>query len=92
MIWSPQFFYQKVIARYTTYVWKIGLELDGELDRGDIERSIRKLMAGKEGNEMRHRAIKLKHMINVSILEGGSSYNSLNDLIEFLLANKIPHN
>lgn len=85
MISSPQFFDQKVIARYITYVWKVGLELDGELERGDIERSVRILMTGREGNEVRQRAIELKQLINVSILEGGSSYNSLNDLTEFLL-------
>ncbi|KAK1357197.1 UDP-glucose iridoid glucosyltransferase-like [Heracleum sosnowskyi] len=92
MISSPQFFDQKVIARYITHVWKVGFELDGVLERGDVDKSIRRLMTGREGDEMRQRAIELKHMINVSILEGGSSYNSLNDLTEFLLTNKIQHN
>ncbi|KAL1827510.1 hypothetical protein DCAR_0206661 [Daucus carota subsp. sativus] len=89
MICSPQFFDQKVNARYITHTWKVGLELEGELERGDIERSIRKLVAGTEGVEIRQRAIEWKQMIDVSILEGGSTYNALNDLTEFLLTNKI---
>ncbi|KAK1357198.1 UDP-glucose iridoid glucosyltransferase-like [Heracleum sosnowskyi] len=89
MISSPQFFDQKVIARYITHVWKVGFELDGVLERGDVDKSIRRLMTGREGNEVRQRAIELKHMINVSTLEGGSSYNSLNDLTEFLLAKNV---
>ncbi|KAL8089587.1 hypothetical protein AgCh_039166 [Apium graveolens] len=90
MISSPQFFDQKVTARYLTYVWKVGIELDGVLERGDIERSIRRLMTGMEGDEMRHRANELKQLIDDSILEGGSSYNSLNDLTECLLAKNLP--
>ena len=92
MICSPQFFDQKVIARYITHEWKVGLELDGELERGGIERCIRTLMVGKNGAEMRERATELKQMTSVSIHEGGSSYNSLIELTEFLLANNIPQN
>ncbi|WOG87437.1 hypothetical protein DCAR_0206662 [Daucus carota subsp. sativus] len=92
MICSPQFLDQKVTARYLTYVWEVGLELDDVLDRQNIERSIRRLMTGREGNEMRQRAIKLKQMINVSILKGGSSFNSLNDLTEFILTENLPPN
>ncbi|XP_052184730.1 UDP-glucose iridoid glucosyltransferase-like [Diospyros lotus] len=84
---SPRFGDQKVSARYISYVWKVGLELETEvMDRKEIERVIRRLMVDKEGKEIRERAAALKEKVELSIKAGGSSYNALNALTEFILS------
>ena len=55
-------------------------------ERGEIERAVKRLMVDKEGEEMRQRAKNLKGKIALCIREGGSSYNSLNQLIELIIS------
>jgi UDP:flavonoid glycosyltransferase YjiC (YdhE family) len=86
MICRPCFGDQRVNARYVSHVWKIGLELENEMERGEIERAVRKVMAEKEGEALRERAKNLKENIELCIKEGGSSYNSLNRLVEMIMS------
>jgi hypothetical protein len=69
-----------------SHVWKLGLELESELERGEIERTIRRLMVDEEEKEMRKRGKNLKERIKLCIKEGGSSNNSLNKLIEMIMS------
>ncbi|KAI8573965.1 hypothetical protein RHMOL_Rhmol01G0317100 [Rhododendron molle] len=82
----PCFGDQKVNARYLSTVWGIGLELEHEAERGEIERAVKRLLVDKEGKEIRRRAIELKERTEVSTREGGSSFNSLNALVEHILS------
>ncbi|KAJ4725691.1 UDP-glycosyltransferase [Melia azedarach] len=75
---------QKVNARYLSHVWKVGLELENGVERGEVERVVRRLMVEKEGMEMRQRAKDLKKKAEHCIGKGGSSYNSLNKLVKFI--------
>ncbi|CAK9159095.1 unnamed protein product [Ilex paraguariensis] len=75
---------QKVNARHLIHVWRVGLEIDPVLEREGIQRAIRSLMVEKEGEEMRQRAIDMGQKINGCVQKGGASYNSLNDLEEFI--------
>ncbi|KAE8039168.1 hypothetical protein FH972_011606 [Carpinus fangiana] len=65
-------------------VWKVGLELESELERGDIERVVRRVMVDEEGKEMQKRGKNLKERFKLCIREGGSSNNSLNELIDMI--------
>lgn len=73
MICKPYFGDQLVNARYVSYEWKVALELE-KLDRGEIERAVRKLILDDEGKEMRMRAKDLKVKVEHSTRKGGSSY------------------
>lgn len=84
MICRPCFGDQRVVARYVIHVWRVGLALENKLEKGEIERTIRSLMVDREGEEMRQRAMDLKEMAQLSINKGGSCYNSLNELVEFI--------
>ncbi|KAL3719998.1 hypothetical protein ACJRO7_004911 [Eucalyptus globulus] len=84
IICQPCFGDQNVNARYLTHEWKVGLELEGEIERGTIERAVRTLMKKKEGEEMRQRVLDLKHKCDVSIVDGGSSCHYLSELVELL--------
>lgn len=85
MICKPMFGDQRVNARYVSHEWKIGIQLQNMFERGEIQRAIKRLMVDKEGEEMRQRAKDLKEMVADCIREGGSSYNSLNQLIELII-------
>ncbi|WOG87434.1 hypothetical protein DCAR_0206659 [Daucus carota subsp. sativus] len=86
MICWPCFSDQKVNSRYLSHVWKVGLELDHKLERGVIKESMQRLMAGKEGEEIRVRANDMQHKMKMSVSEGGLSYASLSDLVDFILS------
>ncbi|KAJ9545802.1 hypothetical protein OSB04_025509 [Centaurea solstitialis] len=86
MICSPCFGDQLPNARYVSDVWKIGVELENGLERGEIENSIKRLMVDKEGIEMRENILKLKEKVNLCLKKGGSSYTSLEDLVKYILS------
>lgn len=86
MICWPCFSDQKVNSRYLSHVWKVGLELDHKLERGVIKESILRLMVDKEGEEIRVRANDMKQKMKISVSEGGFSYASLNNLVDFILS------
>ncbi|TXG74183.1 hypothetical protein EZV62_002762 [Acer yangbiense] len=80
--WAPQ--KERVNTMYVSRVWRIGLQLENELERGEIERAVRRLMVDKEGEEMRQRTKNFKEEVKLCIGEGGSSYNSLNNFLELI--------
>ncbi|KAK2975889.1 hypothetical protein RJ640_015320 [Escallonia rubra] len=86
MLCMPRFGDQEVNARYICHVWRIGLECEHqpEVERGEIEKVVKVLMLGNDGEEMRRRATLTKEKVALGVRKGCSSYNSLNDLTEFL--------
>ncbi|KAK4436567.1 UDP-glycosyltransferase 76B1 [Sesamum alatum] len=91
MICSPLFGDQMVNSRYVSDVWRIGMNLEKELERGKIENGIKKLMIGREGEEIRQRIMCLKERVDGCLGFGGSSYNSLNSLVSFVSSFGSPH-
>lgn len=87
MICMPCFTDQRVNARYVSDVWRVGLQLEnGNLERGEIEKLIRRLMVEKEGEEIRERILCLKEKASLCLKEGGSSYESINSLVSHILS------
>jgi hypothetical protein len=86
IICRPCFGDQRMNARYVSHVWNVGLELESELERGKIERAIRRLMVHEEGKEMRKRGKNLKERVELCTRKGGSSNSSLNKLIEMIMS------
>ncbi|KAM1487343.1 hypothetical protein ACFX13_001497 [Malus domestica] len=86
MICTPCFSDQMVDARFVSDVWKVGLQLEHGIERGEVERTIRRLMVEKEGEEIKERALKLMEKANLSLKEGGSSYQSLDGLVNHILS------
>ncbi|KAL1220246.1 UDP-glycosyltransferase 76E6 [Cardamine amara subsp. amara] len=75
---------QKLNAMYIESVWRIGIQLEGEVERKGVERAVTRLIVDEEGAEMRERALGLKEKLNASVRKGGSSYNALDELIKNL--------
>jgi hypothetical protein len=60
-----------VNARYVSHVWKVALELESDkLERGEIERAIRRLLVNEDRKEMRKREENLKERCELCIREG----------------------
>ncbi|XP_059430402.1 UDP-glycosyltransferase 76E2-like [Corylus avellana] len=86
MICKPCSGDQSANARYVSHVWRVGLELESELERGEIERVVRRLMVDEEGKEMQKRGKILKEKFELCIREGGSSNNFLKQLIDMIMS------
>ncbi|KAF7026266.1 hypothetical protein CFC21_038379 [Triticum aestivum] len=86
MICRPHFADQLINARYVEEVWKVGFELVGKLERGNIERGIRKLLREEEGGEMRRRANDLKDKAIHCIKKGGSSQTMVDLLVNCIMS------
>ncbi|XP_058110926.1 UDP-glycosyltransferase 76B1-like [Magnolia sinica] len=86
MLCWPCFGDQSVNARLVSHVWRVGIRLEHGLDRDKIEWAIRKLMVGQEGEGMKERIEDLKENVDRCLRKRGSSNQSLNNLIDFILA------
>ncbi|KAJ0102925.1 hypothetical protein Patl1_06496 [Pistacia atlantica] len=81
---QPLFGDQLVNARYVSHIWRVGLHLEKRLERWEIERAIRRVILEADGQEIRDRIIQLKEKVDVSLRQGGSSYQSLERLIRYI--------
>ncbi|KAL4302453.1 hypothetical protein GQ457_10G008830 [Hibiscus cannabinus] len=79
MLCKPFFGDQLLNTSYICNVWKTGLELH-ELERGNVERKIKRLMVDMEGMAIRKRAMDLKKDAALCLMKDGSTSCSLNDL------------
>ncbi|TXG74239.1 hypothetical protein EZV62_002818 [Acer yangbiense] len=86
MICRPIFGDQRINSRYISHVWRVGIELENGLEREEIEKAIKMLVVEKEGEEMKQRAANLKLKTQLCIQKNGSSYDSLNELVEFIMS------
>ncbi|EOA25415.1 hypothetical protein CARUB_v10018747mg [Capsella rubella] len=76
---------QKLNAMYVESVWRIGFLVEGsEVDRGEVERAVKRLIVDEEGAMMQERALVLKEKLKASVKSGGTSYNSLDKLVKNL--------
>ncbi|OEL13079.1 DIMBOA UDP-glucosyltransferase BX8 [Dichanthelium oligosanthes] len=72
-------------ARYVCHVWKVGVELDGDqLERGKIKEAIEKMVASKDGQEIRERMNGLKIAADKAVNEGGPSHTDLVNLVDLI--------
>ncbi|KAK4273679.1 hypothetical protein QN277_017023 [Acacia crassicarpa] len=86
MICMPCFADQKVNAKYVSDVWKVGVQLPGEVERGEVEKAIARIMVEDEGKFTRERALELKHKASLCLQQHGSSRRSLDALISHILS------
>ncbi|XP_068644860.1 UDP-glycosyltransferase 76F1-like [Aristolochia californica] len=86
MLCWPSFGDQRVNARYVSSVWKIGLQLDNGLKRGEVERALRRIMTEKEREVLKGRAKELMANAELSLTEDGSSCRSLSGLVDHLMS------
>ncbi|XP_010514991.1 PREDICTED: UDP-glycosyltransferase 76E6-like [Camelina sativa] len=85
MICMPFHGEQMLNAMYIESVWRIGFQVEGsKVDRGEVERAVKRLMMDDEGAGMQERALDLKEKLKASVKSGGTSYNALDELVKYL--------
>ncbi|CAH8356545.1 unnamed protein product [Eruca vesicaria subsp. sativa] len=75
---------QKLNAKYIVSVWKTGIRLEGEVERGQVKKMVTRLIMDNEGADMRDRSIGFQEKLKASVRDGGSSYNALAELFKYL--------
>ncbi|KAF8094128.1 hypothetical protein N665_0369s0012 [Sinapis alba] len=75
---------QKLNAMYLESVWRIGFQLGGEVERGNVESAVKRLIVEEEGADMKRRALDLKQKIKDSVRIGGSSYKAFDEFVKYL--------
>ncbi|XP_062097454.1 7-deoxyloganetin glucosyltransferase-like [Humulus lupulus] len=83
----PFFAEQQTNCRYSCREWGIGMEIEGEVLRGKVEKLVRELMSDSEkAKDMKKRALELKKLAEEASFGPESlSYINLDNLIEQVL-------
>ncbi|XP_077214219.1 7-deoxyloganetin glucosyltransferase-like [Tasmannia lanceolata] len=86
----PFFSEQPMNCRFACTEWAIGMEIDSNVKRREVEGLVRELMEGEKGKEMRNKAIEWKESARKAIEQGGSSFMNLDKLVkDMLLVGKV---
>ncbi|XP_057762674.1 7-deoxyloganetic acid glucosyltransferase-like [Arachis stenosperma] len=83
MICWPYFADQQVNSRLVNESWKVGLDMKDVCDRNVVENMVKDVMVNRK-EEFLQSAKKLAVLAQKSVSEGGSSYDNLDRLIDFI--------
>ena len=72
-------------CRFACTTWEIGMEIDSDVKREQVEELVKEMIGGEEGKKMKKKAMEWKEKAEASVIKGGSSYNSFNRLVDDLL-------
>nr|CAD1826916.1 unnamed protein product [Ananas comosus var. bracteatus] len=81
-------FEQQTNCRYVSTEWGIGMEIDNDVKRKEVEGLIREIMGGEKGKEMMRRATEWKEIAVKATQEGGPSFVNFNKLVHQVLLPK----
>ncbi|KAJ3683782.1 hypothetical protein LUZ60_014009 [Juncus effusus] len=81
----PFFAEQQTNCRYACTEWGIGMEIDNNVKRGEVEGLIREIMGGEKGKVMRKRAMEWKESVDLSTQNGGPSLVNFQKLVNEVL-------
>ncbi|CAN1236011.1 Mogroside IE synthase [Linum grandiflorum] len=82
MVAMPQWSDQATNAKYIEGVWKMGV-------REVVEKCLREVMEGEQGNEMKRNSEKWKKLMKEAASQGGSSDRNISDFVDSLRYHRI---
>ncbi|KAJ0974974.1 hypothetical protein J5N97_016939 [Dioscorea zingiberensis] len=85
MICWPYFADQPINCRYVCNEWGMGMEIDNEVKREQVEELIAELMDGEKGKEMKKKAVEWKEKTIRATQAGGSSFINFNRVLDEVL-------
>ena len=89
MISWPFFAEQQTNCRYVCEKWGLGMEIDNDVKRDEVEKQVRELMEGEKGEQMRKKAMELKEKAFRATEPSGDSTVNFGKLVqEVLLSSK----
>ncbi|KAK4424322.1 7-deoxyloganetin glucosyltransferase [Sesamum alatum] len=81
----PFFAEQQTNCRFSCVEWEMGMEIDNNVKRDEVETLVRELMDGEKGKKMKEKALEWKRKAEEATSPGGSSYLNLEKLINEVL-------
>ncbi|KAI4308323.1 hypothetical protein L6164_031408 [Bauhinia variegata] len=78
MICWPFFAEQQTNCRYACTTWGIGMEVDHDVKREEIEALVKEAIKGDKGKEMRQKGLQWKEKAMRATDIGGFFYNDFN--------------
>lgn len=88
MICWPFFADQLINCRYACQEWGIGMEIDTNVKRNEVEKIVRELIEGDKGREMERKATDWKLKAEEATGLDGSSYLNFNRLVKEVILSK----
>jgi len=85
MLCWPFFADQPANCRYICCEWEIGMEIDTNVNRDEVENLVNELMVGEKGKKMRKKIIEMKKKAEEDTRPGGCSYTNLEKVIKEVL-------
>ncbi|THG23132.1 hypothetical protein TEA_000960 [Camellia sinensis var. sinensis] len=73
-------------CRYTCTEWEVGMEIDNNVKRDEVEKLVREFMEGKKGKKMKKKAMEWKKLAEKATGPDGSSTINLDKLVNVLLS------
>jgi len=89
MLCWPFFGDQRANCRFICNEWEIGLEIDKDAKRDEVEKLVNELMVGENGKKMRQKVMELKKKVEEDTRPGGVSYKNLDKVIKDVLLKKL---
>ncbi|KAJ9174879.1 hypothetical protein P3X46_013479 [Hevea brasiliensis] len=80
----PFFAEQQTNCWFACNEWGVGMEIDNDVKRDEVEKLVRELMDGKKGKEMKSQAMDWRTKAEEATIPGASSHRNLDQLVEFL--------
>ncbi|XP_017226546.1 UDP-glycosyltransferase 85A8-like [Daucus carota subsp. sativus] len=84
----PFFAEQQTNCKYSCSEWGIGLEIDNNVKRDEVEDLVRQLMDGERGKKLKNNAMEWKKKAQAAASPGGSSSLNLDRLVNEVLLPK----
>ncbi|PIA52098.1 hypothetical protein AQUCO_01000171v1 [Aquilegia coerulea] len=85
MICWPFFAEQQTNCRYACTHWGIGIEIDNNVKRNEVESLVKELMEGEKGKEMKIKVMEWKKKAEEATSPSGSSYKNIDKLVNEIL-------
>eukprot|EP00257_Ricinus_communis_P021871 XP_015581445.1 7-deoxyloganetin glucosyltransferase [Ricinus communis] len=85
MLCWPFFADQPTNCRYSCNEWGVGMEIDNNVKRDEVEKLVKELMEGEKGKEMRNNATKWRKLAEEATAPNGSSSKNLEKLMTEVL-------
>lgn len=81
----PFFAEQQTNCWYSCTEWGVGMEIDTNVKRNEVEKQVIELMEGEKGKEMKRNAMEWRRLANEAVAApSGSSYTNLDKIIKVL--------
>ncbi|KAJ4968180.1 hypothetical protein NE237_014881 [Protea cynaroides] len=85
MLCWPFFADQQTNCRYACTTWGIGLEINNDVKRDEVESLVKELMEGERGKMMRKKVLEWKEKAEEATKQGGPCFNNFDKLIKSVL-------